>query len=614
MEGSERPAPVSIDGSINAPGQRYAALLDERGRALAEAERRDRGVALVRLLAFAAGALLLALAFFGPRLSLAFVLAPGALFVALIVVHERVLRRLERARLAVRFYERGLLRLEERWRGQGASGARFLDPAHPYAADLDVFGEGSLFERLSLARTEAGERALAGFLTTTAPLDVVRARQDAVRELTGRLDLREDLFVAGEGARLDEPREGARGASLEGWAARPPRALGAWLPVTGALLSMVALVALSLWGLGVTGPSPSLLAILALIGFALALRPRCAPILSSADAAARELQVFSRLLARIERERFADPHLASLRQGLDVDGVPASQQIARLARLIELLESRRNVFFAPLAGLLLWGTQIAFLLERWRARVGPAIPRWLSVVGELEALSSMAGYAFERPADPFPELVDEGPCFAGEALSHPLLPDARAVRNDVALFGARRLLVVSGSNMSGKSTLLRTVGANAVLALAGAPVRARSLRTSSLSVGATLRIQDSLAEGASRFYAEITRIKQLMDLARERPPLLFLLDEILHGTNSHDRAIGAEAIVRGLLERGAFGLVTTHDLALARLADDLGETARNVHFEDVLEDGEMVFDYRLKEGVVTRSNAIELMRAVGLEV
>jgi DNA mismatch repair ATPase MutS len=173
---------------------------------------------------------------------------------------------------------------------------------------------------------------------------------------------------------------------------------------------------------------------------------------------------------------------------------------------------------------------------------------------------------------------------------------------------------VSGSNMSGKSTLLRTVGINAVLAQAGAPVRAASLRLSSLQIGATLRIQDSLQEGRSRFYAEITRVRALADVARGPVPLLFLLDELFHGTNSHDRLVGASGVLRSLLNGGAIGLVTTHDLALTSIARALAPRAVNVHFEDRFEGGEIHFDYRMKPGPVTRSNAIALMRAVGLEV
>jgi len=241
--------------------------------------------------------------------------------------------------------------------------------------------------------------------------------------------------------------------------------------------------------------------------------------------------------------------------------------------------------------------------------------RWLSAVGEFEALCALAAHAYENPDDAYPEVAEDGPCFEGESLGHPLLPRARCVRNDVHLSGETRLLLISGSNMSGKSTLLRTVGINTVLALAGAPVCATRLRVSPLVVGATLRIQDSLQAGRSRFYAEITRLRQLLDLAKAAPPpLLFLLDEILHGTNSHDRRLGAEAVVRSLLDRGAIGLVTTHDLALTHLAEVLARMAVNMHFADQIEGDQITFDYLMRPGVVQHSNALALMRAVGLEV
>jgi DNA mismatch repair ATPase MutS len=281
---------------------------------------------------------------------------------------------------------------------------------------------------------------------------------------------------------------------------------------------------------------------------------------------------------------------------------------------------QHNVFFLLLSLPFLWGTHVAWAIEAWRRANGGRIRRWLVAVGEFEALASLSAYRYEHPHDPFPTVVADGrggrdaALFDGTGLGHPLLPAAQMVRNDVSLAGATQLLVVSGSNMSGKSTLLRTVGVNAVLALAGAPVRAASLHISPLAVGATLRIQDSLQEGRSRFYAEITRIRELADLAAGPVPLLFLLDELLHGTNSHDRLIGASGILRGLIDRGAIGLVTTHDLALTAVAEQLTPRAVNVHFEDWLDQGEMRFDYRMKPGPVTRSNAIALMQAVGLDV
>jgi DNA mismatch repair ATPase MutS len=270
--------------------------------------------------------------------------------------------------------------------------------------------------------------------------------------------------------------------------------------------------------------------------------------------------------------------------------------------------------FGPLFFPLLGTARVALGLEAWRSKHGTALANGLGALGEVEALNALAAYAYENPTDPFPELVEKGPCFEAEGLGHPLLPAAACVRNDVRLNGQQQLLIVSGSNMSGKSTLLRTVGANAFLAMAGAPVRALRLRLTPLTLGATLRLEDSLLKGRSRFFAEVTRIRQLLDLAGRHPPLLFLLDELFSGTNSADRRQGAEAVVRRLLDAGAVGLVTTHDLALTHLSDVLGPRAANVHFADQHADGAMSFDYQMRPGVLRSGNGLAILRALGINV
>jgi DNA mismatch repair ATPase MutS len=272
------------------------------------------------------------------------------------------------------------------------------------------------------------------------------------------------------------------------------------------------------------------------------------------------------------------------------------------------------MFFRPVAAMLIWTAQFAMAVEAWRTANGPYIGTWIAAVGEFEALCSLSTYAFERPDATFPQLELTGPLFDADALRHPLIPAAVAVANDVQIGKGTCLWIVSGSNMSGKSTLMRAVGLNAVLAWAGAPVACARLSISALRIGASMSTHDSLADNRSRFYAEISRLRDVVELARSGHPTLFLLDELLSGTNSHDRRIGAEAVVRGLVERGAIGLVSTHDLALAEMVSTLNGKAANVHFEDHIEGGEIRFDYRLRQGVVTRSNALELMRAVGLDV
>jgi DNA mismatch repair ATPase MutS len=235
-------------------------------------------------------------------------------------------------------------------------------------------------------------------------------------------------------------------------------------------------------------------------------------------------------------------------------------------------------------------------------------------VGEVEALLSLCAYSYEHPADPFPEFVEGPPCFVAEQLGHPLIPAAKCVRNDIGVGGETRVLLISGSNMSGKSTLMRSVGINTVLAMAGAPVRARNLQLTPLHIGASILINDSLQQGSFRFYAEITRLREICDLAEKHPPMIFLLDELLQGTNSKDRLIGAQGVVRALLESGAIGLISTHDLALTNIGEHGDGRLHNVHLQDEIEDGKMKFDFKLREGVVTKSNGIELMRLIGLKV
>ena len=597
------PAPSS-------PIVEYRHRLAARQAAAARYERLHIRLGNARLAVLGAGGILLWLTFGMHVVAAAWLLAPLLVFAVLVVCHDRVLRARTRMQRAAAFYELGIARLTDTWAGTGEPGLRFLVTDHPYAADLDLFGRGSLFELLTTARIRAGEEMLARWLLAPASAPEITGRQTAVRELQPLLDLREDLALLG-----DEVGAGGHPDLLTRWGAAPPVLKARWPPVAAAALAALAASTLIGWAVGDAGPLPFALVVVAEILYSLAVLRPVRAILAGVEAPARDLALVAGVFARFEREAFQAPKLRALVEGLKTAGVPPSRRIAQLRRLMDLLNSRQNQLFAPLAAFLLWGAQIGFAIERWRRVSGPKLGAWLEGIGELEALCSLAGYAHEHPADPFPLLADGGEAgFEGDGIAHPLIPEARAVRNTVHLGGETRMLLVSGSNMSGKSTLLRSVGANAVLALAGAPVRAERLRISPLAIGATLRVQDSLQAGQSRFYAEITRVRAIVSLTSGALPVLFLLDELLSGTNSHDREHGAEAIVRGLLDRGAIGLVTTHDLALSAIADRLAPRARNVHFADVLEAGTLTFDYRMRPGVVRTSNALALMRAVGLDV
>lgn len=597
------------------PRAEYTRRLDDRRARHTRYARLDNWTSNVRLALLAVIALVAWLAW-RDSLAAAWLSAPVVVFGGLVAAHQRIAGQRQHWARAVAFYEQGLARLDHTWMGRGTDGERFLDDRHLYAADLDLFGSGSVFELLCTARTIAGENALAAWLLSPAPPEVVHARQEAVRELTPRLDLREDLALIGS-----DVRAGLHPQFLENWAAEAPRLVSPVLRVAAAGLAAATVTAAGLWWAGVAGASWTALGTAAGAAFAWPLRSRVLHVIGAADGSSHELALLAGLLGRLEREAFGAPLLQRLQTDLLSAGQPPSQRIAALRRLIDLLDARRNQLFAPVSYLLLWGTQFACAIEAWRTVSGPAVARWLTAVGEFEALCALSAFAYEEPDAVFPAVIDgdAGPLFDGEALGHPLLPASSNVRNDVRLAGAGhgdgpRALVVSGSNMSGKSTLLRTVGVSAVLAMAGAPVRARRLTLTPLAIGATLRIQDSLHAGTSRFYAEITRLRAIVDLADRPVAPLFLLDEMLNGTNSRDRRAGADALVRGLIRRGAVGLVTTHDLSLTEIADALAPLARNVHFEDHLEDGRIMFDYQCRPGVVTRSNALALMRAVGLDL
>lgn len=580
-------------------------------------DRHDAWLGHARLATFSSGLLLLVL---GPGLgwlATPWLLVPLGVFVVLVVVHAGVANEYADARRRAAYYATGIQRIDHRLDADGSSPLAkhsWAPPDHPYAADLDLFGANSLFSLMCTARSHIGQSTLAQWLLAPASPAEIRGRQAAVSELRPHLDLREDLATMGDGT--PQP---LHPDILIGWAEAPPRLQVKVLRTILLLCNAVFATLVALWGVGLTGPLPSILWLAVQWGVGRWKRDDIEAVMAALQEPARELPLIAAVMGRFERDALQAPELQTMLAALREDRRPASKCLATLGRLADLYDAQMNQIFAPFAFTLLWAAHSAAAVESWRTRHGGRMRQWLRALGELEAITSLAGYAYEHPADPMPELVTTvaepaSPLFVGVGLGHPLLREAACVRNDVTLDAQNRLLVVSGSNMSGKSTLMRTVGVNAVLALAGAPVRAHSLRLTVLQMGATLRIQDSIQLGSSRFYAEITRLKQLVGLASNPPPLLFLLDEILHGTNSHDRVQGAKAVVQALLERGAIGIITTHDLALTRVVDDLGSLARNVHFRDELVDDKLRFDYRMQSGVIGQSNALALMRAVGLSV
>ena len=539
-------------------------------------------------------------------IALPWLLAPTVAFIALVLYHQRVRDWRARAQRAVEFYRTGLERIQDRRHGSAPSGGQFDVQHHIYAADLDLFGKDSLYQMLCAARTQMGEDTLARWLLAPADSATVHGRHASIADLRDRLDLREELAVQGDSSRIE-----LRPERVIDWAQSPNRLDRPWIRWTAPLLALLAVAAALVWAIaGLRFPLLAVLLVEVALGYFLRHPVRAA--ITAVETAYEDLKGLSLLLNRIEMERFEAPALRTLVLRLSSHSMGASAAFSKLATIVNFIESRRNPFLKPFMFPLMYPLQAALAAERWRAAHGNAIRAWLDVLGEMEALVSLARYSYEHPEYPFPEIIEGAAEFQADELGHPLIPAAVRVCNDVDMSGATRVLLVSGSNMSGKSTLLRAVGINTVLAMAGAPVCAKRLQLTPLQIGASIRINDSLHEGSSRFYAEITRLRRLFEPAAL--PLLFLLDELLQGTNSADRRIGAQGVIRALIERGAIGLISTHDLALTEIAGLDAGALVNVHFEDELINGKLKFDFKLRAGIITKSNGVELMRSIGLDV
>lgn len=552
-----------------------------------------------------------------------------AVFVLSFVLHEHVLRRLRVTRQRKDFYQRGLDRLEGRWPGTGRQGEHFFDPAHPYARDLDLFGKGGLFELICTARTSAGEKKLADWLLAPAPIQEIHQRQQAVRELAPHIDFQEHMALTGEDVQTTDAQTPE---ALSTWAESAPEIAGAPLIVRLLYAALAAawvltlllwmlshLNALPIWHWGAIALGVSALNLI-LSGIA---RKQIDTAVEAVEAAGKELPLLAAVFSAIEQETFSSPKLNALQSQLRVAGMPPSRAIAKLNGYRESLMSAHNVLVKTADPFVFWTRQWVWSAASWRSRYGASVRSWMAASAQIEALLSLAVFSREHPAYIFPELAvlppDSPPYLEAEDIAHPLVT-GRAVGNNVKLGHAPgdapgvnlQLIIISGPNMAGKSTFTRSVGVNAVLAQAGAPVRARSMTLSELQVAASICVLDSLQGGLSRFYAEITRLKQIYDLTTRELPVLFLMDELLSGTNSHDRRVGTESIVRGLVHRHAIGIVTTHDLALTDIAATLDGRAANFHFGDTFANGNLSFDYKLLPGIAESTNALELMRSIGL--
>ena len=631
MEGSrEASAAVAAD---------YAA----RGAAFAENEaglrRRAERISQVRLVAFivaAASGILLAAGRLPAVLLTAGVMA-GVIGYLVAANRHGIARRLadwSGVRRAV--CEQGMLRVRRDWNALAASTDELAAPEHPYASDLDVTGHASLVRLLDVTSPGPGRRTLRSWLEETVPpASEIRARQEAVRELAPAVEWRETLtahaWMTGRSRPSDVERFFAW-AEEKPWLHERPWMLWAARLLPFAIVPTVTLAFLSLfWGLGVVPPPPEWAAALALaarrwwalplgagIMLSLVARREVPKRLEAALSHLGGLAAYAAMLGHVESGRFRAARLTRLATRLSAGG-SASRAVTRLGAIMRRAEVRYSPMGHTVLQLLgLWDFHVLAALERWQAASGAHARDWLAALGEAEALSALGTLAHDNPGWVMPELVDGDARIEARELGHPLLPPGTRVNNDVTVGSAGTFLLITGSNMSGKSTLLRAIGTNVVLAQAGGPVCAESMRLSPVDIWTSIRIDDSLEAGVSLFMAELKRLKRIVDAARDPArirPLLYLLDEILHGTNTAERRVAARRVVTYLLEAAAIGAVTTHDLTLA---DDptLERAAERVHFTEQFVENNgvttMTFDYRLRPGLATSANALKLLAMIGL--
>lgn len=550
------------------------------------------------------------------------------LFVGLVVHHGRVIAAEDDALRLASVNRDAAARASGDFRSLPEDGARFASDAHAYSSDLDLFGPGSLFQRLGVARTRFGQEALAEFLRGPASIPTIQSRQEAVRELSPRLEERQRLEAQAMAVVPPGSPPGAGGRTRPPAGAPPdPEPLLSWAEGAPVLSGQTLVVALAFALPPLTLGLLAFAGALGLPGYSWAFpfvgqlyvmtraRGEAERVFSAVSATQGAFLRYGPIFELVEGLEVHAPLVRRLREGLVASAVRPSAAMRDFERIVSWFELRHNGLVHPFANaFLLWDLHSVLRLERWQGRAGRGARSWFRALGEVEALSALAALAHDEPEFCFAE-VTEGPAhFRAEGLGHPLLRREVRVTNDVRIDEPGHAWLVTGSNMSGKSTFLRSIGIGTVLALAGGPVPARRLSLSPLAVRTSIRIADSLASGVSHFYAEVARLKGVLEATRGPLPVLFLLDEVLHGTNSEERKTGARWVLRELLERGAIGLVSTHDQGLCELPESLMTRVQQCNFRETVDGGAMSFDYRLRPGPVSGGNALRLMRLVGLDV
>ena len=578
---------------------------------IASIKKRSNWYSLFRLLSFAA-AIFLLVKLLSVNIYVAIGSALAAISILLLFVN-RSSKLSSRKKLLEELLEINKLEINAlRWDFSDLDrGQPYIDPEHPYTSDLDIFGERSLFQYLNRTSIAKGRECLAGWLSHPAEPAIIVERQQAVAELSDKLDWRQKFYASG---RLSKETEQDY-AALVAWLSTRPIMLGnriySSLLILLPLLTISSLALVS-WLIPWNIPVTFILIQLGLAGWNLR------RINHHHNQISRKYELlvkYADLIRLVEGEKFESARLQALQEELRSDGRSVGQKLRSLARIVVDFDRRLNMIMGVvLNGLLMWDLQCILRLEKWKKNSASELPGWFAVLGEFEALNSLAGFRFNVPESVYPIPDQEGPIIRAESLSHPLILPGENIPNDIRIDHFGQFMLITGSNMAGKSTFLRTVGVNLVLAAAGAPVMASKMQFRPIDIFTSMRIKDSLSSRESTFYAELKRLRRIIEIHNRGQHSLVLLDEILKGTNSRDKHFGSEMFIRQLIELNSAGLIATHDLELSKLETEFPDHIRNCCFEVKIDKEEFIYDYKLRSGVCQTMNATELMKKMGISI
>ncbi|MBK6384447.1 MAG: hypothetical protein IPF69_13525 [Chitinophagaceae bacterium] len=491
-------------------------------------------------------------------------------------------------------------------------GSLYKPGLHEYANDLDIFGRASLFQYTNRTNSEQGNKLFSEWMLDPAPPTIILQRQEAVKELTQDVQWRQQLQSYGK----ETPVTISMQQKIESWLQQPTQFI--YKKKWQLLRFILPGISFSFLLLHLTGiiPSPFFYALIFLqLIISLGISKMVMPAYLQLNKIASELASLSGSISWIEKKTFNSNLLKEIKNKYDTGETPSSAKITKLRKILDMLDIRLNpLVFIPLNTFFFWDLQQIFSLEKWKTTNKKSIDDWFTALAEMECLSSMATLSFNNPEWIFPGISTSEGIFSAEELGHPLIPKDKLINNSFSTEGLNQMNLITGSNMAGKSTFLRSIGVNIVLAMMGSPVCAKRLTVSPMKIMSSMRVSDNLEESTSTFYAELKKLKEIIDAVYENKKAFLLLDEILRGTNSADRHTGSKALIKQLIQHKAAGLIATHDLELAKLADEFPGSIHNYHFDVQVANDELYFDYKLKRGVCQSMNASILMKKIGIEL